>query len=87
MIAKVRIAPIERWCESSRRGLSPKVPRHEIENFFVLIDTDSMGPSGDCEGNSWLVEEQQATDTRSRHGLNLAPPTRFRVCEHMLEMD
>ena len=86
MIAKVRIAPVERWCPASLRNLSSKLPRNEIAGFIVYIEPASMLQSEDCDGKSWLVVTEAAISAREQFGID-APPIRYRVCEHMLEMD
>jgi len=86
MIAKVKIAPFERWCGAAKQFLSPKVPRESIAGYEISIETESMLPSGDCDGRAWLVVKDQALHAREQFDI---PTTeeRYRVCEHMLEMD
>jgi hypothetical protein len=86
VITKVRIAPLERWCEAAKQFLSPKVPRESIAGYVVAIETESMLPSCDCNGKSWLVEREVALDSRRHFDINTTEE-RYRVCEHMLELD
>jgi len=80
------MAPVERWCAAAKQNLSDKVPPDKIAGFIVAIETESMRPSVDCDGKSWLVDAEQATTARTQFGL-VPSMDRLRVCEHMLEKD
>jgi hypothetical protein len=81
MIARVRIAPVERWCQLSKNILKSRgfTPEEIAVGEEIIIDPSSMIES-DGE-RLWTAKE---TDTvqfdRSEDRLAL-------VCEHMLEMD
>ena len=88
MIARVRIAPFERWCESRRTGKHEEA-RKRSEGFAVEIVTESCTKSRWCDGKMWQLNEESVDSFRESVGLqprinNLGP--RF-MCEHMLEMD
>lgn len=83
VIATVRIAPIERWCEGARR-LSPSCEKYKYDDISIV--TNSLGPSTWCEGKLWLVDQGWLNDFRERHGYEPWERKRY-ACEHMLEMD
>lgn len=87
MIAKVRIAPIEQWCEPCRNGHPPEecLPLVGME---VEIITESMVRDTRCpDGMSWQITED--SKQRGFHALGIfnVPPIPWLLCQHMLEMD
>ena len=88
MIAKVRIAPIERWCAK------PNYPITNVVGAFVEIDTERMtqnismhDDSGKyCSGRQWPVLRESANTLRALFG-QPPHPSEVWLCEHMLEMD
>jgi hypothetical protein len=83
MIARVRIAPVEQWCDWHKVKIYKIAPGNEIS-----IDTASCAvdpPGLDLRGHEpgkrwWLVGEE---DIR-RYG---STPRHRWICESMLEMD
>lgn len=84
MIAKVRIAPVERWCA----GTEPLRDDGEV-GCVIEIDTASMRKNnksgGLCGGVSWEMTERSAQMLESITGQSYDRP--LKICEHMLEMD
>lgn len=87
MIARVKIAPVERWCEQVRDAIS----RHswdaiESVGLEIGIDTASMETSTiGCGGRMWQVvvpEGWECVDINTG-----APGNQGKLCEHFLEMD
>jgi hypothetical protein len=86
MIAKVRIAPIERWCAVKEQFnlASPEEIDRACGNE-VEIDTKSMR-IGKCGGREWSLTEasrQKIADIYNVRATTLG----YQVCEHVLEMD
>jgi hypothetical protein len=93
MIARVRIAPVERWCEQANALLKKAaIPGTKpVGGEIIEIETASMRPSTiSCGGNEWRVVAVPGNVV----GVN--PETLKQVnpldgegwiCEHMLEMD
>jgi len=90
MIAKVRIAPVERWCEPMqeeyRRRETP-----QLIGMEAAINTRSMRAGNlcinRCESREWLLEDSAAKRLRETIGIGPASEQRVWICEHMLEMD
>ena len=85
MIAKVRIAPVEMWCEPAKKKsrLPPGtlIPIITESCFEYATDRFSEG----CGGKAWIVE--RAWSAQRHRDLGIAPEGLTGVCEHMLEMD
>ena len=93
MIAKVRIAPVERWCPQNLKDLEDYPGGEKLVGLEVEIHTETMQQIGDCivrdkpgDGKVWLVTE------KSRAAIaQVIYPTKvdedLMLCEHMLEMD
>jgi hypothetical protein len=85
MIARVRIAPIERWCPSGlslERGLAKHGP------IVVDIITESMTDGYRCNGRMWEITPDSANKIRALNGKPPDQPgVRRGLCEHMLELD
>jgi hypothetical protein len=91
MIAKVRIAPVERWCPVNRQDLRDFPDGKKLVGMTVEILTESMKRIGDFQrfGKSegyatWRLSERSVAELR-----NIVPQVKsdIRLCEHMLEMD
>ncbi len=85
MIAKVRIAPVEYWCESARNisKIRPGTPIPIItESCFEFAQGRY---SEGCGGKAWIVERSWSDQRYIDLGKPLEQLTA--VCEHMLEMD
>jgi hypothetical protein len=84
MIAMVRIAPLERWCEFYRKNppavLFPgmMVP---IVTESCAVDPPCLNLSGHEPGSRWWQFPPEFVAEHHR------PPWHDRICEHMLEMD
>lgn len=79
MIARVRIAHVDRWCPESEPG-------HKEVGLWVEIIIESMGTSRYCSGRKWLLTEESKRRLYQRTGMPL-PSGPVSLCEHMLEMD
>lgn len=88
MIATVKIAPVEQWCEHIKQ-VSRNTLRDLIVGHEVSIDTASMTvapkePSA-CRGKNWLLTPQSQLEIDEiLFGRSIGPSW---FCEHMLEMD
>jgi hypothetical protein len=86
MTAKVRIAPVERWCEHARRGEELDVCR-KLVGLVVEILPSSMGVDERCPGaRVWLITDE-SRDRLFAAVDRIVIPVPWRLCEHMLEMD
>ena len=81
MITRLRIAPVERWCEET----SPRRDDGEV-GLQVEIETTSMRTGRGCSGRSWLMTER-SSEMLSRISKTTYSHERIWICEHMLEMD
>jgi hypothetical protein len=92
VIATVRIAPVEHWCEVSKGYALRRMPCAEV-GLQVEIITTTMhkgepGAQEDCDGRFWDLTRESAT--RLRQAIGFPDPGAndiFTLCEHMLEMD
>jgi hypothetical protein len=85
VIAKVRIAPVERWCEKGSHRLI-NYPEAYVPGTLVGVHTESMTSWVNCNGRVWLLTLEDSNRIRESCGLG---PTDIAggLCEHMLEMD
>ena len=94
-IARVRIAPIEQWCDGMKRDSAPH-PRHvELPGMTVGILTETMVegdqiantlPPIPCAGKKWKLDsESQKQIDIIIYGHPLSFPAWW--CEHLLELD
>jgi hypothetical protein len=81
MIARVRIAPVEQWCEGAKRNAVPAVKKRAGQ--FVSIDTKSMWMQ--TENGERFRNWRLVGDDLTWIQLNADGATS--LCEHMLEMD
>ena len=86
MIARVRIAPMERWCEPVRNATLARNGFGYPEGMTVEIETGSMfmNPYPGCGGKCWMLTARGCEET-AECGADSVPGAFF--CEHMLEMD
>jgi hypothetical protein len=88
MIARVRIAPVERWCPA----IIAAIEKHCLGSFRatvgieIEIDTATMRPSEHCDGRMWRGKAPAGwsafrLDSGENCGRNLE------ICEHCLQMD
>ena len=89
MIARVKIAPVEQWCESSaplshRIHLLPLVGQY-VRIFTNTTKKDKVEPAGNnlCGGIWWDMHE----DDRKIFSELIGHECGDCICEHMLEMD
>lgn len=75
-VARVKIAPIERWCKLGR--MAPA----ELGGLLVEIDTGSM--EIDVDGRQWKVVGGPALAIMQAFAPGYES---YWFCEHMLEMD
>ena len=90
MIAKVRIAPFEKWCEPMKQAGS-RCSRRLAEGVEISIETSSMRTTQEthlCGGREWLVTQVppyvSIVDEDGDHPTGNGAAW---VCEHMLELD
>lgn len=82
MIAKVRIAPVERWCAGSLRD-----GEASMAGRIVAIDTNSMQVNTDEDtGEKFRSWKLVGKDLKWLKEI-LGDPVVDALCEHMLEMD
>lgn len=88
MLAKVRIAPVERWCKRALRdgGVIPKVRELLVSRGFAVIHTETMEQGRHCR--FWRVAEPDAREVLTLADLMPADdkPEAY-ICEHMVEID
>jgi hypothetical protein len=93
MIARVRIAPIEKWCPQNLKDLEDFPAGRKLVGMEVEILTETMQTFGDCivrneggTGKIWLLTAKSREAIRQ-----ILYPTPvsddLMLCEHMLEMD
>ena len=90
MITKVKISPIERWCEHFRSGskkypLSPLLVGREVEIDILSLDRCRLPAV--CDGHMWMLSKKTVLELRELANLPVSGATETFVCEHMLEMD
>ena len=87
-IARVKIAPIEQWCDWYKKPATKNARTKKIASSFVGltigIDTESMRDAA-CvpKARMWNV----TTDSIKKLSLLANRISGFAICEHMLEMD
>jgi hypothetical protein len=94
VIAKVRIATWDRWCDSAKNLLercSDMPGTAPVGNEIIGIDTSSMRQSSiNCGGREWRVVSLPSNvigiNPASGEQVNLLNSEGW-ICEHMLEMD
>ena len=87
MIARVRIAPVDRWCHWYTKNLNEKkLPiARSIVGKEIEIITDSMVPAlCDPSAKMWYITERALEWLQS---METNPQNFGAICEHMLEMD
>lgn len=89
MIATVRIAPIERWCEEVLDGSKHLPQRAQLPGMEIQIEPSSLydgSIGGTCTGKHWKASrESQDRIDKIIHGHTMRSASWW--CEHMLEMD
>lgn len=88
MIARVRIAPTEHWCEFHARHLADARKRaicFSLEGMEIEILTHTMRMSVTplCMGRLWSTVPETDEKLRAKG----CSPSNDGICEHMLEMD
>jgi hypothetical protein len=91
MIAKVRIAPVERWCPVNLEDLEKSPEGRKLVGMEVEILTETMMRIGDCQkfgvvdgSMTWRLSKRSVEELR---GIVPELDADVRFCEHMLEMD
>lgn len=89
MIAKVRIAPVEQWCEGLRDNAKSLPELQQLCGMPIEIEPDSMKVESrmheeDCRW--WRISPKTKEDLIEKVPRLADHPSRY-VCEHMLEMD
>lgn len=83
MIAKVKLAPMEHWCEEAKARFSGN---ESPENLTMGILPHTMKQSQWCDGRVWQHDSASVNEAREKVGLEPVENPRW-ACEHMLEMD
>ena len=84
MITRVKIAPMNKWCEGVKADIPTKF-RLDYRGEVAII-TESMGHWGKCDGRRWRIEQESMNALREQGGFRPINEHRF-ICEHMLELD
>jgi len=87
MIARVKIAPVERWCQFYRDkwNADPFLVGRMVEIVTETCRTDCWEVGHQVGCRWWNISERQAKATFAFHGV---PDDGSRaLCEHVLEMD
>lgn len=85
MIARVRIAPVERWCDEARTDCGSNLAGLQIDILTHSCRSADKAESWKCGGREWLTESTWTKRRCCEIGIrNYAHMT---ICEHMLEMD
>jgi hypothetical protein len=87
MIARVRIAPVEQWCDGLKTLCGNDDPMISLVGMPISIHTESLTVSRWCGGKTWIIEEKSAKQLRAEGGRPKADSYPRFACEHMLEMD
>lgn len=86
MIAKVKIAPIDRWCAGALQKLSEKPAHRLLVGQECEIDTEKMTLSPVCFGRAGQLRPESIKKLSEITGMKpIGPVGAF--CEHFLEMD
>lgn len=87
-IARVRIAPVERWCEGIHDNEVPREAQWDerVVGMLIGIHPDDMSKWDKCEGKVWRVEQSSTNAIRAKLGWDSTQEERF-LCEHALELD
>jgi hypothetical protein len=86
-IARVRIAPVERWCEASLERHSDRMHlAFKAVGAPISIQTETCEQSHFCEGRYWRCVPESLEELRDQIG-STTVHMGIRICEHMLEMD
>jgi hypothetical protein len=86
MIAKVRIAPVERWCENAKQAALSIDSLRLLAGTFVNIIVSDMRVTTDKDGVEykwWPLPPKDLQEYRVACGDEQG----LGICEHMLEMD
>ena len=86
MITKVKLRPMEQWCEGAQKGVRMlRLGERYRREFgdYTFIDTNSFHANvlPDCGGNAYYI------DGPTRKYLLENGAAGLTVCEHMLELD
>jgi hypothetical protein len=88
VIARVRIASAERWCDHVKskvveNNFTPS--KYEGRPVDIIVESMKVGAAY-CDGKAWLVPSEVADELRASDGKAPRQIERW-ICEHMLEMD
>jgi len=87
MIARVRIAPVERWCDEARAGNVPDSATVAGNEILIFTESCRLRFVWRCGGKEWKVEDDSSKRFREAIGKQYVPGIHSWICEHMLEMD
>jgi hypothetical protein len=93
MIARVRIAPVDRWCPQNLRDLENYPSGIKLVGLEVEILTETMQKIGDCivlnepgDGRVWSLTPKSVDDIAKILYPTPVDP-KLMLCEHMLDLD
>lgn len=90
MISRVRIAPIEQWCQEKLTNLERNPAGAKFVGVEVEILTDSMVVDVE-HGKKWLLTAESVQRlhdiARTPMEVRMSLSAGALICEHMLEMD
>jgi hypothetical protein len=88
MIARIRIAPVEQWCEAVKNGMQKQFLRVNCQSLVgstIEIETTTMiiSKRPGCGGRLWRITDSSVKQHEEKIGYT---PTQY-ICEHVAEMD
>jgi hypothetical protein len=94
MITRVRVAPVERWCQPML-ALLQKAKNDDVEpssGLLVAIETSSIRIGRMCGGREWRLvvgfcDDIIVSDVETAENIHPGETTNVWGCEHMLEVD
>jgi len=82
-VARVRIAPVERWCDEAKSHCGIDLQGREVPIHTSPVTANRVFR---CGGKEWIVEKNWSIQRDIEIG-DTRPYIPAFVCEHMLEMD
>ncbi len=89
MIATVRIAPFEQWCEKARNYASyhPAMKSRAGQAVGIILESCRQNQSGCSAQREWRVPDDKAAEHFEQMGIPYNPAGKTWICESMLELD
>ena len=86
MKTRVRIAPIERWCEGYKVEQFFPLAGMRIEIVPASMRERDFSQNRGCKGKYWEVSWESRKEIEARLGIKAGPFDILVLCEHMLEI-